>query len=223
MVIPEGPLHPGDAAVALVVGLALGAAAGRGSRPWWATVGVPVAVAAMVWWRLGGDPIVGALEAVTVPGAVVAVLVVAATAAVTARGTVAVTRAWPVAAGGAVGVWAVAPDTEASLMVAAALTASAVVVGARAAGDRTDPPRLGWVAASGVAAVVVAAAVVGTRGRPDRLVPALGAGVAVAVVVAAVGDLSGRVVRRRGRGAVFRRVGPRALVSPEDGRERPRP
>lgn len=225
MVIPEGPLHPADATVALVVGLALGAAVGRGDRPRRATVGVPVAVAAMLWWRLGGDDVIAALEAVTLPGGVVAALVVA-TPAVTPRRTVTVTRAWPVAASGTVGVWAVAPDTEAALVVGAALAAAALMVGARGVGTGADPPRLGPAGAAVVAALVVATAVVGTRGRPDRLVPALGAGVGTALAAALVTVIGARLARAvpvGGRAGVLRRRGSPALVSPEGGQEHPRP
>lgn len=180
-VIPEGPLHPDDAAFALIAGMLVGMAMRATGR--WGAVLVPAATVLafearhpdVAWSSIDGRW--GPLMACVVVGAVAA-LPLGRPQSETVPARLALLAAAPSVAL----VWGIVPDTEAAV-IGGCLIAGAFVLG-RAGWDRRTLVLLHFVP--------VFAALVGSVGRPARLWPALGAVVAMAGVVALVGWLWGR-------------------------------
>ena len=182
--IPEGPLHPEHAAIALIAGVVVGAGVGRRS---WAPLAIVGTAAAVFAWRQPGQLVDGIVDRPVplwaVAGVVGAALVLAALVSVGPHRSGPGTLAVFVGACGAV--WATAPDTEAALIGGVVLAAAMPFV-------RPDAARLLPIAA----VVAPMAALVGTVGRPDRLTLVVVALIAAATlwraVVVGVGWLSAR-------------------------------
>lgn len=158
LLVPDGPLHPTDALVAVAVGVALGLVTRSGPRRWVGAVVVAVAVVAS--WRHGSvllDGYRNRSETVFAVGATVVPVALAALRRSSIRQT-----AW-LCAGALAGVWTIVPDTEVPLIAGAAL------VGALAARPGDVRSRL----AALLVLLPTVAAVAGSVGRPDRLEPAL--------------------------------------------------
>jgi hypothetical protein len=188
LLIPDGPLHPELAIAGVGAGLLCAGVAGRRAALW--LLLVPVAALLIVSERLGNVVLDGYSshdEKMLVIAATVGAVAVAAIRPLRVSAAVAL------ALGATAGVWAVVPDTEASLLV------GAVIVGALALAPRDMATRLTAV----LVALPVLAAVVGSIGRPGRFSPALavaGAGAAGAICTVEIGRqllLRRRVARVR--------------------------
>lgn len=169
--VPDGPLHPVDAAWAVAVGLALGLSVRRRPRP------APVVIGGGVVALVAVRPTVGLLEGVLRHDHAVWVGVAAAVVAALVVGRPVDSRTGVLAAAVACGpVWALVPDTEAPLLVGLALVVAGPMVPAGAATRSVAVPAI----------LPVLAAAVGTLGRPDRFAPAVAAAgtVGLATVVA---------------------------------------
>ncbi|MDW3217885.1 MAG: hypothetical protein R8F63_04665 [Acidimicrobiales bacterium] len=183
--IPDGPLHPEDAVLALVAGVAVGIAFRRRSFAW------IVGVLAAAWWLLRwryGTVLADAVAARGQPLGVIA-LIVAPAALLASRPlrprTVAV-----LTVGALAGIWAMVPDTEAPLIAGAAV-AGATVVAMRRGGELPAHR-----AAGALVLLPLCAALVGSVGRPERLGPALVVGLLGAGLAASSMGLW-RVLRQR--------------------------
>lgn len=184
--VPDGPLHPGDALVAAVAGAVLGVVFRRRAGAW------VVAVVAGAWvvlrWRYAsvvGDAVAGrdrpALDLALLALPAVGLAIRRVRTGPVARATLAALAA----------VWALVPDTEAPL-VAGVLLATAIA-GPIVAGRSEDRTRLAGM----LLVLPTAAALVGTAGRPAQHGPALFAAVATALGVAIVEVALRRVARQR--------------------------
>ncbi len=165
--IPDGPLHPADALLALSTGLFVGYAARPLPRRW--TAFVIAAVLGVIAQR-HGDVVARAWFERPMPLLIasVAVVSVASARALVDRARPPTMRVvLPVFASLAV-VWAMVPDTEAPLIAAAVMLGAVPGLPAR---DRSPCAGL-------LVALPFATAVVGTSGRPEALGPALVAGAA---------------------------------------------
>jgi len=162
-VIPEGPLHPDDAVLGLVVGVTVGVlvrAVGRHGA-------VLVFVGAIgVFESVYPGTAIGSIEGRWIPlVASLVVAVVSAAAAASGQPTRS-SRAVLVSLVPAIALtWGLVPDTE------AAVIGGAVVVGALLAGSAVWDRR----SLIAVASIPAFAALVGSVGRPGRLWPALAA------------------------------------------------
>lgn len=170
--VPDGPLHPDDAVLALVTGLVVAAVGRRRAGAWVALLFGGVAMVMIL--RQGAALIDGfvARPAPLAPALVVCgVALIGVVAGPSGPGSL---IAGTVAACGVV--WALVPDTE-----------MALIAGGVLAGASVRPPRVASRAVGLLPVLSLAAAVVGTAGRPDRLVPAaLSAVFAASAVVAVV-------------------------------------
>jgi hypothetical protein len=164
--VPEGPLHPKLLAIGLVAGVAVAAVAGRSTQRWF--VGVLLAGGALVSAVQGDVLLAGFVDRndrSVVAGSTLALVM----AAVTAR------PRWSTAVigtlGACAGVWAIVPDTEVPLTVAAVLAGASAL--------RCLP---GWMPgrrgrANGALVVLpLVGAAAGSIGRPSRFEPALAVG-----------------------------------------------
>jgi hypothetical protein len=181
--IPDGPLHPVDAAWALGVGLVLGFLVRR--HPQRSQAVIVAGVVAL----LGLRPSVGAVDAFRrhpdpAPAVVLALVAVGLAALLPMRPRVTVAAA-AVACGP---VWALVPDTEVPLLVGLSLAVVWPWVG------DTRPQRLGGL----VVVLPLVAAVAGTLGRPARLAPSVVAAGAAALAVGSAWVLVGRWRQRAG-------------------------
>ncbi|GJM38972.1 MAG: hypothetical protein DHS20C19_23390 [Acidimicrobiales bacterium] len=183
--IPDGPLHPEDALLALVVGLVVGAAFRHRSLPW--ITGVVGAAWLFLRWRYGAL-LTDAVAARDRPLGIVALILAPV-------GLLAWSRLRPrsvavLTIGALAGVWAVVPDTEAPLI------AGALLVGATAAASlgRAELPAHRF--AGGLVLLPLGAALVGSAGRPERFGPAVMVSLLGAALVASVVRF-GRVLRQR--------------------------
>ena len=166
--IPDGPLHPGDAIWAIGAGLLVAGAARRHATRW--VISVISSVIVVTTWRYGSilwDGLDHPDSGFVLLAAAFALLVGCARpmpVRLVAVGLVAASTA----------VWAVVPDTELPLIVGSAVAAALV-----GAPSRT---RSRW--AGSLVVLPLWAAVVGSLGRPSRLPLALGAaGTAMVAVV----------------------------------------
>lgn len=177
-VVPEGPLHPDDAAFALIAGMLVGMALRAAGR--WGAVLVPAATVLafearhpdVAWSSIDGRW--GSLLACVAVGAVGAVPLSAPRSETVSARLALFAVAPPVAL-----VWGIVPDTEAAV-IGGCVIAGAFVLGS-ARWDRRTLALLYFVP--------VFAALVGSVGRPARLWPALGAVVVTTGVAAFVGWL----------------------------------
>ncbi|MEM9466181.1 MAG: hypothetical protein AAGA90_12465 [Actinomycetota bacterium] len=197
-VIPDGPLHPEDAVIALIVGMVVGAVAGRR-----ADIGpaLTAAAGATLWWRHPELVPEGFVERpsplLVLLGAAVAGSVIAVSSGWSASRSPRLNLA--VAASACAGVWATAPDTE------PALIGGSVLAGGWwwAAGSRRPVTLL-------VVVLPIGAAVVGTVGRPDRLPLVLAAAIGAAIVARLGAAIVERVRPRRQRAGTPTTVAPGA-------------
>ncbi len=206
-VVPEGPLHPSLAVVALVAGLAGALVAGRDAGRW-LVLEIPLVVA-LVTAAQGPvlrDGIIDHPRRTTVVTALIVVGMVGAV--IRPRWSTAVV----VAVAGCAGIWAIVPDTEAPLIVGAGLAGGAAL--------RLLP---GWIPDSRrrshawLLLLPVVAAAAGSLGRPARFGPALVVGAltafaAVVVVRLCVMRLFG-ALRRRQRAGTPTTVAPASTSS----------
>ncbi|MEZ5243786.1 MAG: hypothetical protein R2707_01715 [Acidimicrobiales bacterium] len=201
-IVPEGPLHPKLFVIGIVAGVAAAVVAGRSNGRWLVStlgaVGVVVTAAQ-------GDVLVGGVVDRTDRGFVVAVTLAVIVAAMATR------PRWSTAAisalGACAGVWAIVPDTEVPLLVAATLAGASVV--------RCLP---GWLPdrrslANGVLVVLpLAGAVAGSIGRPSRYGPALAVGALTALLALSAWGLL-VLSRRRQRAGTPTTVAPGSTSS----------
>ena len=160
--IPDGPLHPGDAVLALVTGFTGAVIARRRPGAWVALAFVGPAMVAVL--RHGAVVVDGYTQR---PSPLVPVLLTAGVGLAGLRVTGRPGAVVPATIAACAAVWSVVPDTE------MALAGCGVLVGLSAAVPRRPSRLLGLLPA--LAAV---AAVVGTVGRPAGLLPATVAGFA---------------------------------------------
>ncbi len=195
--IPDGPLHPADLGLGLLLGATVAVVF------WQRRLWLPAASLAAVGGygeRHGWDVLVGSFVDRPATGlAIFALVAVAATGWMlerrTALGHSATVPGLTVVS--LVGVWAIVPDTEAPIVFAATLGVALVASPRR---EQSTYP------GGAVLALAVVAAAVGSVGRPERLWPAI---VAIVVIVglglaamASVRSVSGRAVRGRRRASV---------------------
>ncbi len=195
--IPDGPLHPDDAIVALLTGLLLAVVAGRTrmagpSLVAGAAVVLAVRQPSLVPEGLSERP----APAVAIGAAVVVACILAAL--LTSSGPASARTSLLVATAGCVGAWATAPDTEPALIAGVTLLAAVPFVG-----------RDARVTAPVVTIAPALAAVIGTVGRPERLPLVLAAAVTAAIAVW-IGDVGRRWLVRRQRAGTPTTVAPGA-------------
>jgi hypothetical protein len=186
--VPEGPLHPADLGVALLIGVLV--AVGWMRSRWLVPAAAVVALAGFGWrydWLTVFDGFVDRPR----PGLAVGALSAAAVGgwqierrfrrrlADPIEATAAVTVVTVVALGV---VWGTVPDTEAPLMLGTGLVPIVIadlIPGFRERSEPGWPTRTRW--SGTVLALAVVAAAVGSVGRPARFVPAL-AGIGMVVL-----------------------------------------
>ncbi len=192
--IPDGPLHPSDAAWGVVVGLALGLSLRSAPRFWASAV---VAAGFTLFQIRHPGRLTGALDRPS-PGWIGLILLVSGAAVwLGLRRVDLSTRELAVMAVGCLAtVWATAPDTESALIFGAVVAGSAVLIRSEIVG----PP------AAVLVALPVMAAAAGTVGRPGRLPLVLG--------LAAAGVCCGALAVLASR-QVFGRAGVPTTVVPE--------
>ena len=158
--LPDGPLHPTDAVVGMIVGVAVAVVLGGHSKR-----GLVLAAAATAYAvRHQGllDSFVDRSDPLLVVVAVIAIGALAGT--IRSAMLISIGRLTLSALVATAGVWAIVPDTEAAVIGGGALAGSLIRRGSRHAktADRAS-----------LYAVPLAAAVIGSIGRQARLSPAL--------------------------------------------------
>lgn len=184
--IPDGPLHPDDAAAAVLVGLAVGLLLRRRQRAWAPTIVL------VIWAVVEGRYGAAVADGFSAQGSIgLALIGLVALVSATALRPWRRTHLGIVVLGALAGVWAVVPDTEAPL-IAGALLAAALV-----ASSGTGRGRQATRLDSLLVLLPPVAAIVGVAGRPERLTPALGMAVLGALLAGAGLGLVGQLWRSR--------------------------
>lgn len=194
--IPDGPLHPDDAVIALIVGLVLGGLVGRRRE---AAPLVVFAAGVTLTVRHRGLVPEGLVERPAFGLTLSIAVAMAALAALTVRRLGLSSSSFGVAITGCAAVWATAPDTEPALIAGAVLLAAWPTLG-RAA--------VRWAPIAMISPPL--AAVIGTVGRPERDSLVLAAAAVAMTFATVVVSLLSRVQRRRQRAGTPTTVAPAA-------------
>ena len=197
--IPDGPLHPDDAVIAMIVGLVVGGLIGRHRM---AAPVLVLAAGSTLAYRQPALVPEGIVERPAFGFVVMVAVAVAAVAGLVVRGVGLGAFSFGAAVAGCAAVWAIAPDTEPPLIAGAVLLAAWPTLG-RAA--------LRWAPVALLAPPF--AAVIGTVGRPERTELALGAATAAMAVTVLAAWVVSRVRDGRQRAGTPTTVAPAATSS----------